>query len=135
MKKEIAEFISNCANFQQVKVEHQNSGDLLQEIKVPTWELEDINMVFVVGLPCTRRQYDSIWVVVDWLTKCVHFITVKSTYSAEDYARIFVDEIVCQHGILLSVISDRSARLISRFWNSFQEGLSIKVKLSTAFHP
>ncbi|WP_353804830.1 hypothetical protein, partial [Acinetobacter baumannii] len=66
-------------------------------------------MDFVVGLPRTQRQNDSIWVVVDRLTKSSHFIPVKSTYMAEDYARIFKDEIVCRHGIPLSIISDRGA--------------------------
>ena len=60
-------------------------------------------MDFVVGLPRTQRQYDSIWVVVNRLTKSSHFIPVKSTYSAEDYARIFIDEIVCFQSILLSI--------------------------------
>ena len=58
-----------------------------------------------------------------------------STYSAEDYARIFIDEIVCHHDIPLSIISDRGAQFTSRFWRSFHKGLGIKVKLSTVFHP
>ena len=88
---------------------------------------------FVVGLPQTLRQYDSIWVIVDRLTKFAYFIPVKSTYLAEDYARIFIDEIVCRHGILLSIISDRGAPFTSSFWRSFQKGLGTKVKLSTTF--
>ena len=87
LKKDMAKFVSMCPNCQQVKAEHQKTGDLLQEIQVPTWKWEDINMDFVVGLPQTQRQYDSIWVVVDSLTKSAHFIPVKSSYSAEDYAR------------------------------------------------
>ena len=61
-------------------------------------------MDFVVGLPRTQKKNDSIWVVVDRLTKSAHFISVKSTDSVEDYARIFIDEIVCCHGIPLSII-------------------------------
>ena len=72
--------------------------------------------------------------VVDRLTKFSRFIPIKSTYSAEDYARIFIDEFVCRHGILLSIISHRVAQFTSRFWRSFQKGLDPKVKLSTAFH-
>ena len=71
---------------------------------------------------------------MDRLTKSVHFIPIKSTYSAEDYARIFIDEIVCHHGIPLSIIPDRGAQFTSRFRRSFQKGLGTKVKLSTAFH-
>ena len=91
-------------------------------------------MDFVVGLPRAQRKYDSIWVVVDRLTKSAHFIPVKSTYSAEDYARIFIDDIMYHHGIPLSIISDRGAQFTSRFWRSFRKGLGTKVKLSTTFH-
>ena len=62
-------------------------------------------MDFVVGLPRTQKQYESMWLVVDRLTQFSHFINVKSTYSVEDYARIFIDEIVSRHGIPLSIIS------------------------------
>ena len=54
-------------------------------------------MDFVVGLPRTQRSYDSTWVVLDRLTKSARFIPVKSTYSVKDYARIFIDEILCRH--------------------------------------
>ena len=92
-------------------------------------------MDFVVGLRRTKRQHDSIWVVMDMLTKSAHFIPVKSTYSVEDYARIFKNEIVCLHGIPLYIISDRGEQVTSRFWRSFQKGLGTKEKLSTTFHP
>ena len=68
-------------------------------------------MDFVMGLPRTQKQYDSIWEVVDRLTKSAHFILVKSTYLLEHYARIFKDEILCRHGIPLSIISDRGAQI------------------------
>ena len=75
-------------------------------------------MDFVVGLPRTRRQHDSIWVIVDRLTKSAHFIPVKSTYRVEDYARLYIDEIVRWHGIPLSIISDRGAQFTLHFWRS-----------------
>ena len=61
-------------------------------------------MNFLVGLRQTQKQYDSIWVVVDRLTESPHFIPVKSTYSVEDRAKIFIAEIVCLHGIPLFII-------------------------------
>ena len=70
-------------------------------------------MDFVVGFPRTQKKYDSIWVVVDRLTKSSHFIPVKSIHSAGEYARIFIDEIACHHGIPLSIISDRGAQFTS----------------------
>ena len=66
-------------------------------------------MDFIVGFPRTRKQYDSIWVVVDGSTKSAHFIPVKSSYLAEYYARIYIDMIVRLHGVPLSIISDRGA--------------------------
>ena len=75
-------------------------------------------MDFVVGLSRTRRQHDSIWVIVYILTNSTHFIPVKSTYRAEDYARLYIDEIVRWHGILLSIISDRGAQFTSHFCRS-----------------
>ena len=117
-EKSIEEFVAKCPNCQEVKAEHQKSGGLLQEIQVPTWKWEDINLYFVVGFPRTLWKYDSIWVILDRLTKSSYFIPVNSTYSAEDYASIFIDEIVCRHGIPLSIISDRGEKFSSRFWRS-----------------
>ena len=76
---------------------------------------EDINMDFVVGLDPTRRQNDSIWVIVDRLTKSAHFIPVNSTYTAEYYSRICIDEIVSVHGIPLSIISDKGSQFTFHF--------------------
>ena len=69
------------------------------------------------------------------MTKSSHFIHVKSTYRVEDYAKLYIDEIVRWHGILLSIISDRGVQFTTHFWRSFQKSLGMKVKLSTAFHP
>ena len=122
LEKDIAEFVTKCPNCQQVEVEHQKRGGLLQEIQVPTWKWEDINMDFVVGLPRIQKQYDSIWVVVDRFTKSTHLILIKSTFLEEYYARIFTYEIVYHHGIPLSIITDRGAQFTYSFWRSFQEG-------------
>ena len=86
MKKDIADFVAKCPNCQQVKADHQRLGGLTQNIDIPKCKWEDINMDFIVGLPRTRRQDDSIWVIVDRLTKSKHFLPVKVTYSAKDYA-------------------------------------------------
>ena len=102
---------------------------------VPSLKWEDINMDFVLGFPWKCRQNDSIWVIVDYLTKFGNFIPVHSTYYAEKYARLYLKEIVRFHGILSSIISDRGAQFISHFWRSFQKCLGTKVNLSTAFHP
>ena len=82
MKKDIAEFVAQCPNCQKVKIEHQMPGGLSQEIEILTLKWEMINMDFITGLPRTQWKYDSIWVIVDRLSRSAHFIPVRTTYSA-----------------------------------------------------
>ena len=63
-------------------------------------------MDFIIGLPRSRRKYDSIWVIVDRLTKSAHFIPVRVTHTAEQLANIYLREIVQLHGVPISIISD-----------------------------
>nr|XP_016457847.1 PREDICTED: uncharacterized protein LOC107781627 [Nicotiana tabacum] len=135
MKKNIVEMVAQCPNCQQVKAEHQRPGGLTQYIKLPLWKRDLINMDFITGLPRTPWRYDYIWVIIDRLTKSAHFLPVKTTYSVEDYAKLYIREIVRLHGVPLSIISDRGAQFTAYFWKSFQKGLGTQVNLSTAFHP
>ncbi|WMV09424.1 hypothetical protein MTR67_002809 [Solanum verrucosum] len=135
MKRDIADFVAKCRNCQQVKVEHQKPGGMTQKINIPTWKWEVIHMDFIIGLPHIRRQHDSIWVIVDRVNKFAWFLVVKTTNSVEDYAKLYINEIVRLHGIPLSIISDKGPQFTSYFWKSFQKGLGTQVNLSTAFHP
>ena len=119
MKKDIAYYDAKCPNCQKHKVEDLKLGDVTQTIDFPTCKWEAINMDFVVDIPRTRRQHDSIWVIVDRMAKFSHFIPLKSTYRAEYYVKLYIDEIVRWHGILLSIISDRGAQFTSHFLRSF----------------
>ena len=92
-------------------------------------------MDFVVGLLKTQKGYNSIWVIVDKLTKLAHFLPVKSTYSATQYAKIFLYNIVSLNGIPVSIVSDRGLQFTSKFWHSFQDALRTQLNFSTAFHP
>ena len=121
MKRDIADFVSKCPNCQQVKVEHQRPCGLAQNFEIPEWKWEMINMDFITGLPRSRKQHDSIWVIVDRMTKSAHFFAVKTTDTAEDYARLYIREIVKLHGVPLSIISDRGTQFTSQFWRSFQK--------------
>ena len=85
LKRDVAKYVSACLTCQQVKFEHQKPTGLLQEIPLPEWKWEGITMDFVVGLPRTPKGYDSIWVIVDRLTKSAHFIPVKTTYTVAQY--------------------------------------------------
>ena len=135
MKKDIAGFVSKCPHCQQVKVEHQELEGMTQEIDIPTWKGDVIDMDLITGLPRTRRQHDSIWVIVNRMTKSSRSLVVKTTYSSEDYNKLYLTEIVRLHWVPLSIISDRGPQFTSHFWKSFQKGLGTQVNLSTTFHP
>ncbi|KAI3797157.1 hypothetical protein L1987_32410 [Smallanthus sonchifolius] len=92
-------------------------------------------MDFITKLPRTSSGYDSIWVIIDRLTKSAHFLPIREDYRVEKLARIYIDEIVSRHGIPLNIISDRDARFTSRFWQSLQKALGTRLDLSTAYHP
>jgi hypothetical protein len=90
MKRDIAEYVSLCDTYQRVKAEHQRPARLLQPLKIPKWKWEEIGMDFIVGLPHTQAGYDSIWVMVDRLTKVAHFIPVKMTYLGAKLAELYI---------------------------------------------
>ncbi|KAJ0576059.1 putative nucleotidyltransferase, Ribonuclease H [Helianthus annuus] len=135
MKKDIARYVSKCLTCSHVKVEHQKPSGLLQQLEMPVWKWELITMDFVTRLPKTRKGNDTIWVIVDRLTKFTHFLPMKETFSMERLAKLYVDEVVSLHGVPLSIVSDRDSRFTSHFWTSFQEAMGTRLNLSTAYHP
>ena len=135
MKRDVSEFVTKCLVCQRVKAEHQVPSGLLQPIKTPEWKWDRITMDFVVGLPLTGRKHDSFWLVVDRLTKSAHFMPVRTDYSLDKLAKLYIKEIVRLHGIPISIISDRDPRFTSRFWGKLQEALGAQLNFSTTFHP
>ena len=92
-------------------------------------------MDFIVGIPNTSQKHDSIWVIVDRLTKTAHFLPVHTTYSAKRYAEIYLDQVVRLHGVPRTIISDRGAQFVARFWEQLQDSLGTKLIRSSAYHP
>ena len=92
-------------------------------------------MDFVSGLPRTGKGHNSIWIVVNRLTKSVHFIPVKTTYTLDQVAELYIREIVRVHGVPNSIVSDRDSRFTSKFCKSIQHALGAKLKFSTSFYP
>lgn len=135
MKLAIATYVSKCLTCQQVKIEHQRPGGMLQPLPIPTWKWDEISMDFIVGLPRSKTGHDSIWVIVDRLTKYAHFIPVKTTYTTDKLAHLYIENIVALHGVPSSIVSYRDSHFTSKFWNSFQKALGSELRLSTAFHP
>ncbi|WVZ89106.1 hypothetical protein U9M48_035559 [Paspalum notatum var. saurae] len=113
----------------------QSTAGLLQPLKIPEWKWEEISMHFIVGLPRTQKGYNSIWVVVDRLTKVAHFIPVNTTYSSARLAKLYISRIVCLHGVPKRIISDRGSQFTSRFWEQLHDSIDSKLWFSTAYHP
>ena len=99
MKKNIDEFVFKCSTYQLVKVDHQKSSGLLQPLEIPAWKWESISMDFITGLPTSQRGHDSIWVILDRLTKVAHFLPVRTDYTMGQCAQLFIAEIVRLHGV------------------------------------
>ncbi|KAG8496931.1 hypothetical protein CXB51_008102 [Gossypium anomalum] len=135
MKRDISNSVSKCLICQQVKAKHQVPSGLLQPIMIPEWKWDQITMDFVSGLPLAQSKKDSIWVIVDRLTKSAHFIPVRKNFSLDKLAELYVSQIVRLHGVPISIVSDRDPRFTSRFWKKLQEVLGTKLHFSTAFHP
>ena len=135
MKKDIAEYVARCDICQRIKVEHQRPAGLLQPLPIQVSKWDEISMDFIVGLPKTQRGNDSIWVIVDRLTKVAHFIPVKTIYRGDKYAQLYVDHILRQHGVPSRIVSDRGPQFTARFWKSLHALLGTKLDYSSAYHP
>ncbi|GJT21848.1 putative reverse transcriptase domain-containing protein [Tanacetum coccineum] len=135
MKRDIATYVSKCLTCSKVKAEHQRPSGLLQQPEIPEWKWDKITMDFITKLPRSKSGHDTIWVIVDRLTKSAHFLAIREDYSTEKLAKIYVDEIVTRHGVPVSIISDRDGRFTSRCWQTVQKALGTRLDMSTAYHP
>ncbi|GJR34073.1 putative reverse transcriptase domain-containing protein [Tanacetum coccineum] len=135
MKKDIAVYVNRCLTCLKVKAEHQRMSGLLQQPEIPKWKYEGIAMDFVTKLPRTSSGHDTIWVIVDRLTKSTHFLPMREDYKMDRLARLYLNEIFARHGVPISIISDRDSRFTSRFWQSMQEALGTRLDMSMAYHP
>jgi len=135
MKKDVAQFVSACLTCQKAKVEHQRLGGILQPLEIPVWKWDSISMDFVTHLPRTFRGHDTIWVIVDRLTKSAHFLAMNLRMSMAKLAQLYVKEVMRLHGVPSSIVSDRDPRFTFQFWQTLQEALGTKLTMSSAYHP
>ncbi|KAD3640486.1 hypothetical protein E3N88_29709 [Mikania micrantha] len=135
MKKDIALYVGKCLKCSKVKTEHQKPSGFLQQPEIPQWKWEQISMDFITKLLRTVGGYDTIWVIVDRLTKSAHFLPIREDYKMEKLASIYIREFVSRHGVPLSIISDRDSCFTSRFWQTLQKALGTRLDLSTSYHP
>ncbi|GKG03157.1 putative reverse transcriptase domain-containing protein, partial [Tanacetum coccineum] len=135
MKKDIAVYVSKYLTCLKVKAKHQRPSGLLQQLKIPEWKWEGIAMDFMTKLPRTSSGHDTIWVIVDRLTKSAYILPMCEDYKMDRLARLYLNEIVARHGVPISIISNRDNRLTLRFLQSMQEALGTHLDMSTAYHP
>jgi hypothetical protein len=89
---------------------------MLQPLQVPERKREENAMNYIVGILRTQSGYNSIWVIVDRLTKVAHFILVKTTYTRLQLAELYMSRIVCLHGVPKRIVSDKGTQFTSKFW-------------------
>jgi len=135
MKKEIAQYVASCLICQKAKIEHQRPTGMLQPLDIPEWKWDSITIDFVVGLPRTIQKFDSVWIIVDRLTKSAHFLPINIRYSLEKLTELYIREIIKLHGVPSSMISDRNPRFTSKFWGSLHQVVGTKIQVSSAYHP
>ncbi|KAK1694553.1 hypothetical protein QYE76_011250, partial [Lolium multiflorum] len=131
MKREIGSYIAKCDIYQS----QENISDRRIAHYDSRMEVGFVGMDFITGFPKSSKGNDSIWVVVDRLTKVAHFIPVKSTYQGPKLAELYISRIVSLHGTPKSIVSDRGSQFTSRFWQKVHEGLGTQLNFSTAYHP
>nr|GEU83849.1 putative reverse transcriptase domain-containing protein [Tanacetum cinerariifolium] len=132
---EIATYVGKCLTCAKVKAEYQKPSSLLVQHVIPIWKWENFTMDFVTKLPKTSTGQDTIWVIVDRLTKSAHFLPMKETDSMEKLMRQYLREVVSKNGVPVSIISDRDGRYTSQFWKLLNKALCSQLDMSTAYNP
>ena len=133
LRREVIRFIAHCRVCQHAKGKSTNAG-LYLPLPVPTQPWTDVSMDFVLGLPRTQRDYDSILVVVDRFLKMVHFTACRKTTDAVQVAILYFREVYHLHGLPSSIVSDRDTRFLSHFWRSLWKLLGTSLDMSSAYH-
>ncbi|XP_021775712.1 uncharacterized protein LOC110739565 [Chenopodium quinoa] len=119
----------------KVKIEHKTPQGTVQSLEIPGWKWDCISVDFVTCLPKSKSGNDTIWVVVDRLTKSAVFIPMKETWKMEQLEKAYIKNVVRLHGVPKDIVSGRDSRCLSRFWKSVQENFGTTLKMSTTFHP
>nr|GFA45855.1 putative reverse transcriptase domain-containing protein [Tanacetum cinerariifolium] len=135
MKAGITTYVSKCLTCARVKAKHQRPSGLLVQPAILEWKWDNITMDFITKLPKSSQGFETIWVIMDRLTKSAHFLPIRENDSLEKLARLYLNKIVARHEIPVSIICDRDGRFTSNFWKSFQKALDTDICMSTAYHP
>ncbi|GKA93493.1 putative reverse transcriptase domain-containing protein [Tanacetum coccineum] len=133
--RKIAMYVSKCMTCAKVKAEYQKPSGLLVQPIIPIWKWENITMDFVTKLPKTMFGQDTIWVIVNRLTKSAHFLPIKETDSMEKLTRQYLKEVVSRHGVPVSIIFYQDSKFTSHLCKSLNEAQRTQLDMSTAYYP
>ncbi|GJU03076.1 putative reverse transcriptase domain-containing protein [Tanacetum coccineum] len=134
MKEDLATYVSKCLTCARVKAKHQRPSGLLVQPEIPEWKWDNITMDFITKLPRSSQGFDTIWVIMDRLTKSAHFLPIRENDPLDKLARLYLNRIMARHGIPASIICNRNGRFTSIFWRLFQKSLGIDISMSTVYH-
>jgi putative transposase len=107
MKCETARYVFECDTCRKVEADYMKPGELLQLLSISEWKWVDISMDFIMGLPLMACKFDLIWVIVDQLSKSIHFIPIHTHYDVQRYVEIYIGPVLCLHRVPKTIISDR----------------------------
>ncbi|GJS29570.1 putative reverse transcriptase domain-containing protein [Tanacetum coccineum] len=134
MKADITTYVSKCLTCARVKAEHQRPSGLIVQPEILEWKWDNITMDIITKLPKSSQGFDTIWVIMDQLTKSAHFLPIKENDLLDKLTRLNLNRIMARHGIPALIIYDRDGRFTSNFWGSFQKALGTDISMSTAYH-
>nr|GEZ62958.1 putative reverse transcriptase domain-containing protein [Tanacetum cinerariifolium] len=135
MKAEIATCVSKCLTCAKVKIEYQKPTGLLVQPEIPQWKWENITMDFVTKLTKMTTGQDTIWVIVNCLTKSAHCLPMREDETLEKLTTQYLKEVVSKHGVPVLIISDHDGRFTLHFWKSLNKALGTRLDMSIAYHP
>ncbi|GKE28672.1 putative reverse transcriptase domain-containing protein [Tanacetum coccineum] len=121
MKRNIAIYVSKYLTCAKVKDEHQRPSGFLQQLEVPKWKWDKITMDLITKLPRLRNGHDTIWVIVDRLTKSAHFIAIHEDFNIEKLTILYIDVIMARHGVPMSIILDQDGRFTLHFGKRYRK--------------
>nr|GEX06960.1 reverse transcriptase domain-containing protein [Tanacetum cinerariifolium] len=138
--KEEVELYERRAKFELTERElkiHDQLKSVISDLQptTPEWKWDNIMMDFITKIPKSSQSFDTIWVIMDRLTKLAYFLPMRENDPLEKLARLYLNKIVARHGIHVSIIYDCGGRFTSNFWKSFQKALCKDLSMSTAYHP
>ena len=135
LERWVKEYVGSCDACTVSKPDNRQPAGLLQPLPIPSQPWEIVSMDFIVKLPTTPRGHDTVFTVVDMLTKQVHFIPTREAISAKVAASLYFDNIVRHHGLPKAMVSDRDRKFLSHFWENLFKACGTELRPSTAYYP